>query len=183
MMEKCLIVAVASNGAIGKDNQLLWHISEDLKFFKSSTMGCPVIMGRRTFESIGRALPGRLNIVVSRTVSELPAKVVVTDSLEHAYALAEESGAERCFLLGGGQLYAAGLGCTDKLYLTKVMVDIPGADTFFPEVDWSEWTVEEESEVKTDPETGYDFQFVVYKRNLNEDTCKKEKDSAADSEL
>lgn len=183
MMERCLIVACASNGAIGKDNQLLWHISEDLKFFKSSTMGCPVIMGRRTFESIGRALPGRLNIVVSRTMTEAPAKIIVVSSLEEAYKLAEESGAERCFLMGGGQLYAAGLCCTDRLYLTKVMADIPEADTFFPDVDWSEWTVESESEVKTDPETGYDFQFVIYKRNLNEETCKKEKDSAADSVL
>ncbi|MBQ0044857.1 MAG: dihydrofolate reductase [Bacteroidales bacterium] len=183
MMERCLIVAAASNGAIGKDNQLLWHISEDLKFLKSSTMGCPVIMGRRTFESIGRALPGRLNIVVSRTMTEAPAKIVVAGSLEDAYRIAEESGAERCFLMGGGQLYAAGLDCTDRLYLTKVMVEIPEADTFFPEVDWSEWTVEYESEVKKDPETGYDFQFVVYKKNLSKETCRKEKDSAADSEL
>lgn len=166
MMEKCLIVAVASNLAIGKNNGLLWHIREDLKFFKATTTGSPVIMGRRTFESIGRALPGRLNIVVSRTLKDVPEGIVVTGSLDEAYRLAEESGAERCFLMGGGQLYAAGLDCTEKMYVTKVMVDIPDADTFFPEVDFNEWTVESESEVKTDPETGYDFQFVVYKRNL-----------------
>jgi len=180
-MEKCLIVAVASNRAIGKNNDLLWHIREDLKFFKASTMGCPVIMGRRTFESIGRALPGRLNIVVSRTLENAPEGIVVTGNLDEAYRIAEESGAERCFLMGGGQLYAAGLDRTEKLYLTKVMVDIPDADTFFPEVDFSEWTVESESEVKTDPENGYNFQFVVYKRNLSDLTCEKETDSAADS--
>lgn len=182
-MEKCLIVAVADNGAIGKDNALLWHIREDLKFFKASTMGCPVIMGRRTFESIGRALPGRLNIVVSRTMSEPPAGVAVVSSLEEAYRLAEESGAERCFLMGGGQLYAAGLDCTETLYITKVKVEIPDADTFFPEVDYSQWTVESESEVKTDPETGYEFQFVIYKKNSTESICRKETVSEASSAL
>lgn len=88
-MEKCIIVAIADNNAIGKDNALLWHISEDLKFFKRTTMGCPVIMGRKTFESIGRPLPKRLNIVVSRGGFNAPEGVEVVASLEEAYALAE----------------------------------------------------------------------------------------------
>lgn len=167
-MEKCLIVARAANGAIGRDNQLLWHIREDLKFFKATTMGCPVIMGRRTFESIGRALPGRLNIVVSRGTPEVPEGVAVVGSIEAAYELAEASGAEKCFITGGGRIYAEALPSVERMYITEVEVDIPHADTFFPAVDAGQWTVVSESERKTDPENGYVFRSVEYERNLTE---------------
>jgi len=179
-MEKCLIVARAANGAIGKDNQLLWHIREDLKFFKATTMGCPVIMGRKTFESIGRALPGRLNIVISRGAPEVPEGVVVVGSIEAAYAAAEASGAEKCFITGGGRIYAEALDTVEKMYVTEVEVDIPDADTFFPTIDPEAWIVQSETERRTDPENGYVFRFVVYERNLTE-PC-REKASAAVSE-
>jgi len=178
-MEKCLIVAVADNGAIGKNNDLLWHIREDLKFFKRTTMGCPVIMGRRTFESIGRALPGRLNVVISSGSPAVPEGVVVVRSLEEAYAAAEGSGAERCFVTGGGRVYAAAMDTVETMYITHVKVSIPDADTFFPAVDYSSWNVVERSELFTDEETGYGYEFVTYKRDLTW----KEKDSAADSAL
>ena len=136
-MEKCIIVAIADNNAIGKNNSLLWHISEDLKYFKRTTTGCPVIMGRRTFESIGRPLPKRTNIVVSRGF-QAPDGVVTVPSLEQAYAAAsaavssassiipsevEESPA-RCFIIGGGQIYAQAMNDADRLIITLSLIHI-----------------------------------------------------------
>lgn len=160
-MEKCIIVAIADNNAIGKDNALLWHISEDLKFFKRTTLGCPVIMGRKTFESIGRPLPKRLNIVVSRGGYSAPEGVLVAASLEDAYAVAE---ADRLFVIGGGQIYAKALESVDRLIVTHVHTVISEADTFFPEIDPTIWKVESRSEMHHDEESGYDFEFVEYTR-------------------
>ena len=133
-MKKCLIVAVSENLAIGRGGTMPWHISEDLKFFKKTTMGCPVIMGRKTFESIGRPLPGRLNIVVSRTFSA-PEGVLSVKSLDEAWKVAEKAvkPSGKAFVIGGGQLYAAAIDSVDRLYITRVKAVIPDADTFFPE--------------------------------------------------
>ena len=165
-MEKCIIVAIADNNAIGKDNALLWHISEDLKFFKRTTSGCPVIMGRKTFESIGRPLPKRTNIVISRGF-EAPEGVIVAGSLAEAYKAAEESlpvGNPRCFIMGGGQIYTQAMADADSLIITHVHTVIEDADTFFPEIDPAVWEVAERSEMHHDEETGYDFEFVIYNR-------------------
>lgn len=180
-MEKCIIVAIADNNAIGKDNALLWHISEDLKFFKRTTMGCPVIMGRKTFESIGRPLPKRLNIVISRGF-EAPEGVVVVSSLSEAYAVAQESlsadtaitspasvisdqtGNPRCFVMGGGQIYAQAISDMDRLIVTHVHTVIEDADTFFPPIDPEVWKVADRSEIFHDDESGYDFESVTYIR-------------------
>lgn len=169
-MEKCIIVAVSDNNAIGKDNALLWHISEDLKFFKRTTMGCPVIMGRKTFESIGRPLPKRLNVVVSRGF-KAPEGVMVVNSLEEAYKVAEISFSgcsdeDRCFVIGGGQIYSQAMKDADTLIVTHVHTVIEDADTFFPAIDPAEWVVEDRSEVFTDSESGFTFEFVKYKHNL-----------------
>ena len=171
-MEKCLIVAIADNGAIGKNNELLWHISEDLKFFKRTTLGCPVIMGRKTFESIGRPLPKRQNIVVSRRGFEAPEGVVVVGSLEEAYDTVisnlsgnlQEDQPSRLFIMGGGQIYAQALPDMDRLIITHVHTVIEDADTIFPSIDPIIWQVAERSELMTDPETGYTFEFVTYLR-------------------
>ena len=177
-MEKCIIVAIADNNAIGKDNALLWHISEDLKFFKRTTMGCPVIMGRKTFQSIGRPLPKRLNIVVSRDF-EAPDGVVVVSSLEEAYLVAAKElssipsssavipdsiGNPRCFVMGGGQIYAQAISDMDRLIVTHVHTVIEDADTFFPPIDPEVWKVADRSEIFHDDESGYDFEFVEYTR-------------------
>ena len=165
-MEKCIIVAIADNNAIGKDNALLWHISEDLKFFKRTTSGCPVIMGRKTFESIGRPLPKRTNIVISRGF-EAPEGIIVVGSLAEAYKAAEESlavGNPRCFIMGGGQIYTQAMADADHLIITHVHTVIEDADTFFPEIDPAVWEVAERSEMHHDEETGYDFEFVIYNR-------------------
>lgn len=162
-MEKCIIVAIADNLAIGKDNALLWHISADMKFFRATTTGSPVIMGRKTYESIGRPLPKRLNIVVSRTM-EAPEGIVVVDGLEKAFEVAEQSGAEKCFVMGGGQIYRQALEIVDTLIVTHVHLDIPDADTFFPEIDKSVWEASESSESQYDEESGCYFEFVKYIR-------------------
>ena len=190
-MEKVIIVAIADNGAIGKNNELLWHISEDLKFFRRTTLGCPVIMGRKTFESIGRPLPKRQNIVVSRRGFEAPEGVTVVGSLEEAYKAVEHGlsenqaaaapasasvtsdpasvtsdqiGIHRLFIMGGGQIYAQALPDMDRLIITHVHTVIEDADTFFPAIDPAVWQVAERSELMTDPEAGYTFEFVTYCR-------------------
>lgn len=133
-----VIVAVAQNGTIGDKNALLWHISEDLKHFKNITTGHPVVMGRKTYESLGRPLPNRVNVVVSRQVGEIPGCRVVR-SLEEALALFPQE--EEVFVIGGAQIYAQAMPLADRFYLTRVMHDYAG-DTCFP--DWAQWN---------DPET------------------------------
>ncbi len=175
-MERVIIVAIADNNAIGKDNSLLWHISEDLKFFKRTTSGCPVIMGRKTYESIGRPLPKRKNIVISRGF-DAPDGVAVAASLAEAYDIAAASdtsavdsadgcscGGNRCFIMGGGQIYAQAMSDADRLIITHVHTVIEDADTFFPMIDPSVWRVESRSEVMVDSEAGYEFEFVEYVR-------------------
>ena len=165
-----LIVAVAQNNAIGRNNELLWHISEDLKYFKATTTGHPVIMGRKTYESIGRPLPGRRNIVVTR--GEMPVQEIknpqttsfeVSNNLEQVVADAKSSENE-FFVMGGGQLYKQTFADADRLYITKIYADAEGADTFFPEVKEDEWEVLQQGERLTDAENNIDFQFVVYQR-------------------
>ena len=163
-MEKSIIVAISDNNAIGRDNQLLWHISEDLRFFRRTTLGCPVIMGRKTFESIGRALPKRVNIVVSRGFNT-GEEVAVAASLEDAFKVAEETNLEQCFVIGGGQIYSQAFPLVDSLIVTHVHTVIEDADTFFPEIDPVIWQVAERSELFQDEESGYSFEFVKYIRH------------------
>ena len=166
-MEKNIIVAISDNNAIGRNNELLWHISADLKFFRRQTLGWPVIMGRKTFESIGRALPGRVNVVISRGFST-GEEVEIAGSLEEAFAIAESTNLEKCFVIGGGQIYAQALSLADRLVVTHVHTVIEDADTFLPPIDHSSWTVVQRSELFTDEETGYTFEFVEYVRSSEE---------------
>lgn len=179
-MEKCIIVAIADNNAIGRNNELLWHISEDLKFFKRTTLGCPVIMGRKTFESIGRPLPKRTNIVVSRAGYAAPDGVSVVPSLDEAFAVVAspvcesscsaekaesgEASVQRVFVIGGGQIYAQAISQVDRLIVTHVHAVIEDADTFFPAIDPTVWEVADRSGLLTDQESGYTFEFVEYVR-------------------
>ncbi|MBT7069250.1 MAG: dihydrofolate reductase [Verrucomicrobia bacterium] len=133
-MTLSLIAALGSNRAIGRDNALLWHLPGDLPRFKQLTMGHPVIMGRKTYQSIGRPLPGRLNIVVTRNPAFTPAGVTCCPNLEGALGCAAASNPPdaESFVIGGGQLYALALAHADRLYLTEVDDAPPDADTFFP---------------------------------------------------
>ena len=163
-MSVSIIVAVADNNAIGRNNQLLWHISEDLKFFKRTTSGFPVIMGSRTFSSIGRPLPKRRNIVISRTLKrDAVPGVEIFDNLKTAIesALGES---DEVFIIGGGMIYEETIKFADKLYITEVHTVIEDADTIFPVIDKAVWKEVSRSEEMHDEESGYNFQFVQYER-------------------
>ena len=170
-MEKCLIVAVADNNAIGRKNRLLWNLPEDMKYFRQQTIGHPVIMGWMTYQSIGRPLPHRTNIVISIFPwPEAPETVVVTDSLDAAFAAAEractaapdEEG--RCFVMGGAYTYAEAMTVVDTLYITHVHDIVEDADAFFPTIDPQVWEAVSTSETRTDPDSGLTYEFVIYRR-------------------
>ena len=161
-MEKCLIVAVADNLAIGVKGGLPWHLSEDLKYFKRVTHGYPVIMGRTTYFSLPfRPLKGRKNIVLNLGGDPIPEATCVY-SFDEAFAEAEP--AEKCFIMGGASVYRAAINMMDRLYITHVHTEIAEADAFFPEIDPEIWQIESRSETFKDEETGYGFEFVVYVR-------------------
>ena len=170
-MEKCLIVAVADNHAIGRKNSLLWSLPEDMKYFREQTTGHPVIMGWMTYQSIGRPLPRRTNIVISLFPwPDAPEQVVVTDSLEAAFAAAEKACAQdpglpaKCFVMGGAYTYAEAMATVDTLYITHVHDTVPDADAFFPAIDPRIWEVASTSETCTDPASGLTYEFVIYRR-------------------
>ncbi|QWD74615.1 dihydrofolate reductase [Polynucleobacter sp. TSB-Sco08W16] len=154
-----MIVARSRNYVIGRDNQMPWKISADLQFFKRVTMGYPVIMGRKTWESIGRPLPGRRNIVVSRNASYELAGAELASSLDEA--LNRLSEAPRVFVIGGEQLFKQAFDRADKLFITEIEMDVDGGDTFFEVPKESDW-----KEVERTPgsENGIDFHFVTLER-------------------
>jgi dihydrofolate reductase len=156
-----VIAAVARNGAIGRDNQLLWHLSEDLKFFKRTTLGCPVIMGRRTFDSIGRVLPGRRNIVVTRNRQWQHEGVDAVESLSAALALAKTAGAPKVWAIGGAAIYAEALPLADEVVLTEIDHDFE-ADRHFPPWDRSAFDVVTHEDHVAD--AGWPYRHVVYLR-------------------
>ena len=141
-MKVSLIVAVSRNGVIGLNNQLPWHLPEDLKYFKSVTMGKPLIMGRKTFDSIGRPLPGRTNIVITRDPEWHAEGVQIAQTLLQAMTLARlacaDAQAEEIMVIGGEQIYRMCLEKADRLYLTQVDAEVEG-DAFFPEIDLKVW--------------------------------------------
>ncbi len=162
IMQKCIIVAASDNDAIGRGGVMPWHLAEDLRYFKRVTLGCPVIMGRTTFESIGRPLPGRKNIVLTSR-GNLPEGVFPVSSIEQAYAAAEPSG--KCFVIGGARVYAQVIDTMDMIYLTRIHTVVPDADAFFPKIDPSLWTEESRSGLLTDAKSGLEFEFIVYRRS------------------
>lgn len=157
------IVAIANNNAIGKDNKLMWHISEDLKYFKRVTLGHAVVMGYNTFVSIGsKPLPSRRNIVVTTRKQEGTYDgVEYFSSMEKAIEAAKQNDDEP-FIIGGGLLYKAAMPYVDKLYITEVDTEVEGADVFFPEIDLDIWKEETRAEQIEDTKTGHKYCFVTY---------------------
>ena len=155
-----LIVAAAENRAIGRDNALLWHISSDLKHFKAVTIGCSVIMGRRTFESIGRALPKRRNIVITRNPEYVAVGCEVVTSIDEALALVVNE--DEVFVIGGGTIYDALWNKADKLYLTEVHACIDDADTFIPIINSDYWNEVSRVYHTADIKDDYNFSYVDY---------------------
>ncbi len=158
-----LIAAVAANGVIGRGGALPWRLPEDLKRFRALTLGHPVIMGRRTWESIGRPLPGRRNLVVTRNAAWRAEGAETAPSLEAA--LAACAGADEAFIIGGAQLYGEALACAGRLYLTEIRAEYEG-DARFPEYDRGEWR-ETQRERHRSAE-GMEFDFAVYARRNRE---------------
>ncbi|MCC8088401.1 MAG: dihydrofolate reductase [Rikenellaceae bacterium] len=156
-----IIVAIARNGVIGSGNKLIWHIPEDLKRFKTITYGHPVIMGRKTFESIGRPLPGRTNVVVSRNPDFNPEGCVTVDSLDKA--IARFTPEEEIFIIGGGEIYRQAMPIADKLYITEVLHDFEG-DTYFPDINKEKWTEVLCEQGCTDNNSIYGYVFKEYIR-------------------
>lgn len=158
------IVAIAENNAIGRDNQLPWHLPEDLKFFKRTTMGKPVIMGRKTYESIGKPLPGRLNIVLSSNPNlDMPEGVPVYNNVRGALHKVEEEHDE-VFIIGGGKIFEETLSIMDRLYVTVVKTKVEGADAFFPHMDHTHWKLVWEEAHQADEKHQYDYTFQHWER-------------------
>nr|AIA15185.1 Dihydrofolate reductase [uncultured bacterium] len=164
-MRISIIVAVAENGVIGRGGQLPWKLSADLLRFKRLTMGHTIIMGRRTWESIGRPLPGRRTVVVSRQLDYLTNErtVAVAKSVEQAVKIAEDAGDDEAFIIGGAELYRLALPEANRLYFTRVAAT-PEGDTYFPEVDWSKWTLVESTPQYVDEKNEYASTFEIYER-------------------
>lgn len=169
-MKVSFVVAAADNRCIGSNNALPWYLPEDLKYFKRVTMGKPIIMGRKTFESIGKPLPGRTNIVIThnKQYSKDGIKVVTSldDALKIAEAVALIDGQEEVMVIGGAGIYALCLPRADRLYYTKVHAVVNG-DAFFPEVNWNEWKLAAQEDHKATGNNSYDYSFCVYDRVVN----------------
>ncbi|MBK6947343.1 MAG: dihydrofolate reductase [Haliscomenobacter sp.] len=157
------IVAMSQNGVIGKDNQIPWYLPADLKYFKRTTLHHHVIMGRHTFASIGRPLPLRTNIVVTRAPFFIAAGILVAHSVEEALSIALDSGETEAFIIGGGQIYRQSLPYWDKVYLTRVETTVEG-DTFFPELDSLAWKKISSEPHLADERNEFPYQFEVHER-------------------
>ena len=157
------MAAIAKNNVIGKDNNLIWHLPADLRFFKQTTKGHTLIMGRKTFESLGNPLPHRDSLVVTRNKDYTSDGITVFHSLENALAYAEKKGLGKVFILGGGEIYRQSMDIADKLIITEVHEEFEG-DTYFPEIDKDTWKEISREEHKADEKNKYDFAFVEYVR-------------------
>lgn len=157
-----IIVATADNNVIGKDNQLIWHLPADLKHFKQLTMGHPILMGRKTYESIGKPLPGRTSIIITRQEDFRAEGCIVTHSVEEAIAKAKELD-EQVYIIGGAEIYKQALPLTDCIELTKIQHHFEG-DTYFPEIKNSEWEIVSEENHTPDEKNKYNYTFLTLKR-------------------
>jgi len=163
-MQITLVVAASENNVIGIGNQLPWHLSDDLKFFKKVTSGKPVVMGRKTFESLGRPLPNRLNIVLSRSGMSLPEGVLLYHSLQEAIDFLRQQETPEVCIIGGGVVFKEALPLADQVYLTRVHTTIDNGEAFFPVLSPSEWELVWESAHPADEKHTYAFTFLQYKR-------------------
>ena len=161
-----LVVAASENNAIGKNNQLLWHLPNDMKFFKNTTWGMPVIMGRKTFESIkSQPLTGRTNIIITSQKDLQPAsgKIVLADSTLSSVQLAEQTDCKEAFVIGGGEIFKTFLPMASKVYLTRVHANLEG-DVFFPELPEKDWNLEWSEDFPADEKHAYPYSFQLWKR-------------------
>lgn len=158
-----LVVAASTNNAIGKNNQLLWHLPNDLKFFKNTTWGFPVIMGRKTFAAVNKPLPGRTNIVITRKPDWKAEGAITALGLEDAIQKAGETNAKQIFIIGGGEIYKQSMPIADTIYLTRVHAVLDG-DIFFPAIGESEWELVSNDDFPVDEKHAHAYSFQVWKK-------------------
>jgi dihydrofolate reductase len=158
-----LVVAASENNAIGKNNQLLWRLPNDTKFFKNLTWGMPVIMGRKTFESLKKELPGRFNIVITHEKEINAANVIIAKTLNDALLKAGKTNCKETFVIGGGEIYKQFIKVADKIYITRVHTNIEG-DTYFPEISKSKWKLVSNEDFQKDDKHAYNYSFQVWEK-------------------
>ncbi len=161
-MTLSLIVAASDNNVIGKNNQLPWHLPNDMKFFKNTTWAMPVIMGRKTFESMGnKALPGRTKIVITRQKDFQADGVVIVNSWNDAVFVAKETDCKEAFVIGGGELFKETINIADKIYMSRVHTIVDG-DVFFPSINEKQWKLTSRKECKADDKHAFDYTFELW---------------------
>ncbi len=158
-----LITAASENNAIGKDHQLLWDLPDDMKFFNETTKGMIVVMGRITYEDMGKPLPGRINIVITRNEDWQREDVFVAKDIEEALKLAVDFDGKEIFIIGGGEIYKQTMPLADRIYITRVHAELEG-DTYFPEMDASVWELKNEENHAADEEHAFAFSFQTWEK-------------------
>ena len=164
-MKLSIIAAIGKNNELGAGNNLLWHLSDDLKIFKKITLGHCIIMGRKTFESIGKALKGRINIVVTTQKLDIP-EINTAIDLNHAIETARSTDDNEAFIIGGGQIYNYAIDLADRLYLSFVNAEFSNADIFFPSINFDEWELINSENYYKNDNNEYDFVFRIYDRKM-----------------
>ncbi len=161
-----LIVAVSANNVIGKDNKLPWHLPNDLKYFKNTTWAMPIIMGRKTFESIGKPLPGRTNIVISRNTDWKADGIKSVQSLDQAIELSNRLQVKELFIIGGAEIFNTSLPLARRIYLTRIHQEFDG-DVFFPNVNEENWTLVSNRDCEPDEKNAFKHSFQIWERKSN----------------
>lgn len=162
-----LVVAASSNNAIGKSNQLLWHLPNDLKFFKNITWAMPVAMGRKTFESCNsQPLKGRVNIIITRQKNFDTNNIIVVHDINNAIQIAQQNDYKEIMILGGGEIYKEAINIADKIYLTRVNHTFEEADTFFPKIDETKWKLISNQDFFKDEKHAYNYSFQLWERSI-----------------
>jgi dihydrofolate reductase len=158
-----LVVAAANNNAIGKNNQLLWHLPNDMKYFKNVTWGMPVVMGRKTFESLGKPLAGRKNIVLTRQAGWKAEGVVTVKDFNDALFLVKEMDVKEVMIIGGGEIYRSVFDKATRIHMTRIDAEF-GADTFFPAIDPKAWKLVSQKNYDADAKHAYNYSFQVWEK-------------------
>ena len=159
-----LIAAAAENYAIGQDNQLLWTLPNDMKFFKNTTWGMPVVMGRKTFESLGKPLPGRVNVVITRQKDWAAEGTIVATDINDALKKAAETNCKEIFVIGGGEIYWQSMTVADRIYLTRVHAEFTEADAYFPDIEEAEWKLISNEDFEEDGKHAYAYSFQIWEK-------------------
>lgn len=155
------IVAASENNVIGSQNELPWHLPNDFKYFKNKTWGMPVIMGRKTYESLKKSLPGRVNVVVTRDVNFQPDNAFVSGNIDAAIEKAKESDAKEIFIIGGGEIFKQTMNLISRIYITRVHTTVEG-DTFYPAIDAEKWIKVSSRPFPADEKNDYPYTFEVW---------------------